>query len=160
MEPDIRGYRGQVRDLPALLARVAALPAPVQLLRADRVYDADHLRHAAALAARAFAEGRARTGAIGTETLLYTAGERQIGRALAFMGLQEGTTAIAALSWGEGLDPLAAAEGWVRDDAVLAGDAAVLDAFGITETERAMLPPERWGDLVLERVALVDVLKA
>ena len=137
-------------------ALLATVPKGVQLLRADRVYGADHLRHAAALAARAIAEGRARTNDVATETLLYAAGERQIGKALAFLGIVEGVRAVAAVSWGPAWTPPA---GWTRDDAALDGGPAVLDAFGIGEAERAMLPRERWGDLVLERVALTDAWK-
>ena len=160
-DPEIRGYRGEVRDVRALVARVQALGAPVQLVRADRVYGRDHLLHAARLAERALAQGRARASDLPTETALYAAGERQIGKALAFLGLHEGARAVAAVAWdASALDALAEAEGWTRDDAVLQGGEAVLDAFGVTEGERAMLPPARWGELVLERVALVDVMKA
>jgi tRNA threonylcarbamoyladenosine modification (KEOPS) complex Cgi121 subunit len=152
-EPRISAYRiPPVADVRALLARV---PKGVQLVRADRVYGADHLRHAAALAQRAIDEGRARTADVATETALYAAGERQIGKALAFLGLQEGVSAVAVVAWA----PFAPPAGWIPDGSVLDGGPAVLDAFGVTETERAMLPRERWGDLVLERVALTDVLK-
>lgn len=153
-ELTIRGYRARVGDVKALLARV---PKGVQLLRADRVYGADHLRHAARLAERAVAEGRARTSDAQTETVLYAAGERQIGRALAFIGLVEGVDAVAVVSWGPEWEPPA---DWRRDDGALAGGPHVLDAFGVPAEERALFPPERWGDIILERVALVDVLKA
>lgn len=160
----VRGYRGPVHDVRALLARIAAArdALPLQLMRADRVYGVDHLRHAATLAARAVAAGRARSADLPTETLLYAAGERQVGRAIDFLGLRDGMDAIAAVAWGpaEALDAFAQREGWVRDDAVLDGDEAVLDAFGVTDDERAMLPRARWGEFVLERVGLVDVLKA
>lgn len=152
-EPTIAAYHcPPLTDIKALLAHV---PKGVQLLRADRIYGADHLRHAAALAARAFADGRARSGDLATETLLYAAGERQIGKALAFMGLAPGVASVAAVSWSAWMPPA----DWTRDDAALAGGAHVLDAFGVTPTERAMLPRERWGELILERVALTDVLK-
>src|SRR5581483_10058409 len=131
-EPAIHAYRGRVDDVKALLARI---PKGVQLLRADRVYGPDHLRLAARLAARAVAEGRARSADLPTETLLYAAGERQVGKAIAFLGLHAGVVAIAA-------------------------GPTVLDAFGVSPEERAMLPPSRWDELVLERVALTDVLKA
>lgn len=164
-EPVIRGYRAtSPLDVPGLLAATRALGAPVQLVRADRVHGRDHLTLAATLAARAFREGRARTADVPTETALYAAGERQIGKALAFLGLQPETRAVAAVAWGPGaeaaLDSLARAQGWARDEAALAGGPHVLDAFGIGAEERAFFAPERWGDLVLERVALVDVLKA
>ena len=165
-EPTLRAYQATVGDVPSLLRRLAQARGalPVQLLRADRVHGADHLRLAAMLAARALAEGRARAADLPTETLLYAAGERQVGKALAFLGLAEGVQGVAALAWGAeaeaALDAFAVAEGWTRDDGLLAGGPDVLDAFGVTAEERAMFPRSRWGDLVLERVALVDVLKA
>lgn len=157
--PVIRAYRGDVRDVRALVDRVRG--KPIQLLRADRVYGVDHLRHAAALAARAIVDGRARGADLATETLLYAAGERQVSRALALLGLAEGARGMAAVSWDAAvLDEFARAEGWVRDDALLEGDESVLDAFGIGAQERTMIPRARWGDLILEKVALADVLKA
>lgn len=159
VELTIRGYRTAAIDLRALLAAVRG--KPIQLLRADRVYGADHLRHAAALATRALAEGRARAADLPTETLVYAAGERQVQRALARLGLHDGAREIAAVAWDAGaLDALAASQGWTRDDALLAGDERALDAFGLHEVERAMLPRARWGELILERVALSDALKA
>lgn len=151
-----------VRDVPALLARLQRRGLAVQLLRADRVYGADHLKLAALLAQRAYVQGRARTADVPTETLLYAAGERQVGKALAFLGLAEGMDRIAAVGWcaPEDLDAMARAEGWTRDDTLLEGSDEALDAFGVTAEERALLPREKWADLVLERVALVDVLKA
>ena len=155
MSPSVAGYRGPVRDVKSLVQRAQGLT----LLRADRVYGRDHLLHAAALAERAVAEGRARSADVQTETLLYAAGERQIGKALDFLGLRDGMDAVAVVAWSDP-EPLARALGWTRDDAVLEGGPSVLDAFGVGEEERAMLPPERWAELVLEKVALTDVLKA
>lgn len=130
------------------------------LLRADRVYGADHLRHAARLAERAIDQGRARSADRATEALLYAAGERQVHKAIALVGLTPEIQAIAAISWdAAALDAIATREGWTRDDALLAGDEGVLDAFGVTREERAMISRERWGDLVLEKVALLDVAK-
>ena len=159
MEPVVRGYRGEIRDVKALVERVRG--KPLQLFRADRVYGADHLRHAAALALRAIDEGRARTSDLATETLVYAAGERQVHKALGLLGVNVVTRAFAAVAWDEkALDALAEEMRWTRDDAVLDGDEHVLDAFGVAEVERAMLPRERRGELILERVALSDVLKA
>lgn len=153
--PEVLGYRATIRDVRSLLQQAQGLT----LLRADRVYGREHLLHAAALAQRAVKEGRARSADVQTETLLYAAGERQIGKALDFMGVREGVDAVAVVAWRDPA-PLAEALGWTRDDAVLDGSPAVLDAFGVTPEERAMLPRERWGELILERVALTDVLKS
>jgi KEOPS complex subunit Cgi121 len=167
-EPLVRGYVAPhgVGDVRALLAALrdheATHAARIQPLRADRVHGEDHLRLAALLARRAVDGGRARAADLSAETMLYAAGERQVSRALEKMGLRPETREVAVVAWGRGdaVDAWAAACGWRRDDAVLAGDDAVLDAFGVTAEERALVPREKWGDLVLERVALVDVLKA
>jgi len=159
VDPVVRGYRGEVRDVKALVER--ARGKPLALFRADRVYGAPHLLHAAALARRAFDEGRARTSDLPTETLVYAAGERQVHKALALLGVTVVTRELAAVAWdAAALDALALELGWERDDEVLAGDERALDALGVTREERAMLPRARWGELVLERVALSDVLKA
>lgn len=156
--PEFRAYSADIRDVPALVKRI---PPHVQLLRADRVYGRDHLALAAQLAGRAIAEGRGRSTELATETLVYAAGERQIGKALAFLGLHEGARGVAAVAWDPAaLDVLAKREGWQREDALLEGDESVLDAFHVSSAERALFPPERWGDLILERVALTDVLKS
>ncbi|MFA5860297.1 MAG: KEOPS complex subunit Cgi121 [Candidatus Thermoplasmatota archaeon] len=156
--PELRAYHADISDVPALVKRI---PPRVQLLRADRVYGPDHLTLAAQLAARALAEGRARSADIATETLVYAAGERQIGKALVFLGLHEGAQTVAAVAWDPAaLDAFAARERWRREDALLEGDESVLDAFHVSAAERALFPRERWGDIILERVALTDVLKA
>src|SRR5581483_4382316 len=47
---------------------------------------------------------------------------RRVGKAIAFLGLHAGVVAIAAVAWDRAaLDALARAEGWTRDDALLAG---------------------------------------
>lgn len=158
----MRGYRGLVQDVAPIVARVKASATPVLLLRADRVYGRDHLVLAARLAAKALDEGRARATDVATETALYAAGERQIGKALAFAGLHPGAREVAAIAWdrADAVEAIASELRWSRDDGVLEGDARALAAFGVTDQEREMFPRERWGDLILERVALVDVLKA
>ena len=158
-DPLVRGYRGEARDVKALVERVRG--KPLQLFRADRIYGADHLVHAATLAQRAFDEGRARTSDLATETLVYAAGERQVHKALALLGVSVITREIAVIAWdAAAIDSLAEELGWTRDDSVLEGDERVLEAFGIAADERGMLPRERWANLILERVALSDVLKA
>lgn len=165
--PAIAAYRARIEDVPALLGRLRQFEEDhacrIQPLRADRVHGPDHLLLAAHLAQCAVLGQRARSADLPTETLLYAAGERQVGKAIAFLGLQAGTAAVAALAWGEApeaaLEAWARAEGWERDDALLAGDDGVLDAFGVPAAARSMFALERRGDLVLEKVALLDVAK-
>lgn len=164
----VAAYRGHVSDLKALLAHVQThgshYECELQLLDATRVMGPDHLQSAAQHATRAFTEGRNAAATRALETLRYASGERQIAKALQKMGLREGEQVpVAVVALGERAEEALAAIpgsfGWHRDDTLLAPDPAALPAFGITDEERAITPPERWPDLVLERVALVDVLK-
>lgn len=163
MRVELRGYRGRVADVPGILRRVAGLAprAEVQLLRADRILGEDHLQSAILHADRAFAAGRNAAAAWPLEVLRYAAGERQLGKALSFLGLAEGVEGVAAVVRGDAatLDALAAALGWTRDDRVLAATPTKLDAWRATDAERAAFPPERVADFALERVALADVAR-
>ncbi len=159
----IAGYRGRV---PSVRELVAAIPetSRLQFLRADRVYGRDHLVVAARAALRAFERGRAKGGSLPVEAVRYAAGERQIGKALSLLGLQPGESReIAALGFGDdaskAMEEVAARFGWVRDDGVVRARDDALDTLGIPLRARGLLPRARWGDLVIERVALADLLK-
>ena len=45
------------------------------------------------------------------------------------------------------------------DDKVLEGDRDTLKRFGITNQELHTIPESKYGDLILEKVALVDIIK-
>lgn len=171
MHVEIRGFVGDEPDLPALLARVReasyAHDAPVQVLRADRVWGRAHVERAAELAVRAFASGRHRATELPLEFLSYAAGDRQIARALERLGVRAGRNLpLAGVAFGVraalALDHLERASGWRRDDEVLRAPKGedVLEALGVDAVTRAVVPREAWAGLVLERVALVDLPKS
>ena len=47
----------------------------------------------------------------------------------------------------------------VRDDEVLIGDNSTLERFGLSKEELAAVPEDQWLELVLEKVALLDIQK-
>jgi len=152
---------GVVRDPKALVrtAQEAAAPGSAQLFTATMVVGSEHLLVAAERAGRAFAEGTAVCDSLPLETLLYASGERQISAALAKMGVKVGDDAIALLCWDTDPDRIITAIGFRREDSRLDPDPAKLRAFGLTDLEISTVPAARAVDLVLERVALVDLLK-
>lgn len=157
------GARGRVDDVPGVLAAVqrfaAAHGCELQLLDARLVCGVDHLRSAVAHADRAFARGTNVAKQRTVEVLRYAAGARQIDEALGRMGLRADTTTIAVVVLGDGpAEDLIGDLGWTRDDGVLEASEAKLRAFGIGPEELAAVPEGRRADLVLERVALVDLL--
>lgn len=159
-----RAYEGEVPPIEVLLAALREEGAKAQLFDATRVAGADHLAAALAMSERAAARGESGARDAGLDFLRFLAGERQIARALAAMGVRPGRGVIGAFVMDDGgaLDRVAARFAWQREDALLEPEARgglehVLDAWGIPLAERAAVP--RPVDLVLERVALTDAWK-
>lgn len=179
--------RVDVDDLDEFLDRLDRVGAghdcAIQAFDADYVLGRDHLRAAVERADRAFEreENVARDRAV--EILLYAAGRRQIDRALR-MGVPEDESDVVVVVHAPATDPdgSEADHGPAPDDdphhreraAADAVDArlapaetlsadridceAVREFFGVTDAELAATDAEL-GDLVRERVALLDVEK-
>lgn len=164
----------ETRDLRAWLVKVSAGRAQefrerlvetasraeceVLVLRADLVFGYDHLRSALYHAKRAIREGRNSSESLAMETLLYASGERQLSTAIDKMSADAssdrvivaqltGSKTISDPSW-EPMDRMK--DEWKPED---------LARFGVSMEEMATVSPDRALDLVLEKVASVDVLK-
>jgi tRNA threonylcarbamoyladenosine modification (KEOPS) complex Cgi121 subunit len=160
----LAGLRGPLKLEDVLfLVKKSARIAPLQVVRADRVVGADHVRQAARCARRAMAEGRAQANSLETEFLRYLAGERQVKTALAKMGLPEVADAAVAVGFGphraDALTHLAEALGAEEDDGLAAASMAKLRSFGVAEAALAATTPARHLDLALEAVAAVDLMR-
>lgn len=142
----------------------------IQIFDAGFIYGKDHLISAYEHAERAIAQEKAISNNIGMEILLYASGEYQIKNALSKLGIKENTKNVAMAIIGEIKNPDAVLEDFfsklnsegidlVRDDEVLIGDKSTLQRFGLSKEELAAVPEERWLELVLEKVALLDIQK-
>ena len=105
------GFRGAVPDVQGTLAKLGEVAkgsgVRTQLLNADLVYGPGHLLAAFKAAARATARGRSKASELALELVRYAAGERQIGAALAKMGVGKGAgdeERIACILWPAELD--------------------------------------------------------
>jgi len=157
---EILGALGAATDPDVRLAVLREFGGDIQLLDARLVCGRDHLVSAAEHAERAMREGTNAAKTLAVEFVLYASGERQIGDALAKMGIRDGTTQFAVVAFGSvdiatALDALAL----TRDDSVLEASRQKLRAFGVSKAEIDSVPEDRQADLVLERVAMVDLLK-
>jgi KEOPS complex subunit Cgi121 len=129
----------------------------VLVVRGDMVFGEDHLRSALYHAKKAMREGRNSSDSLSMETLLYASGERQLSSAIKKMAIDDAvrSAVVARLEDGE----LKVEESWIRLPKARNDDASSdLVRFGFSREEldtagRAAI------DLVLERVAAVDVLK-
>ena len=143
----------------------------IQAFDATVVYGKDHLISATTHAQRAFKQGRNATNSLALEILLYAAGERQIQKAIKKMGVKKGKQQIAFILTNEltqkknkHIDEAVIKKfletfHLVSAEKVLEGNRNTLKRFGITTQELATISEGNYGDLILEKVALVDVIK-
>lgn len=132
--------------------------ASIQLVDADKVFGMDHLRSALEKAARAFKAKENVSDTLATEMMLYLSGCRQIQEALDLIGLRERPEKIVILIDKEPQDILVRFS-LDEDDSVLSPEGKDIGQMKITDAEAATVRENRRIDLVLERVASVDIKK-
>jgi tRNA threonylcarbamoyladenosine modification (KEOPS) complex Cgi121 subunit len=137
--------------------------ALVALLDARGVAGERHLLSAWAHLGRARQRGETRLRDRGAEFLLFVAGDDQLPRALAKVGV--GADSEEFVLVGERPrepGPLLASFGLVEDPEVYPRPVrvAVLDRLGITPEDRSVVPESSWEGLVLERVAMLEMTAA
>ena len=138
----------------------------VQALNADLLSGVRHIQFAVEKAIRSFESGKNTANNLGMEIMLYASGSRQIEKALD-LGVKNGENRVAIVLIGEN----------VPDEAVFdimtllnSEDASIVDysdrkkedllkLFNITAAELEAVGEDKIPELVLERVALVDVMK-
>ena len=131
----------------------------LQALDADKIAGEEHIRFAIEKAINSFKTGTNIANDLSKEIMLYAAGTRQINKAVK-LGIHKGENNIVIVAVGKaqlsGFDEIRPAD-------VLAYNASkreqLMKAFGITKEELEAVGEEKLPELVLERVALVDVIK-
>jgi KEOPS complex subunit Cgi121 len=173
----IVGAKGTIPDIDHLLARISQFAenqqVAIQVMDANVVYGKNHLVSAAEHAIRAFTQKTNTMNSLAMETLLYASGERQIKLGIQKMGVKPGKGDIAFV-FIDKQRGIAEAQGnladqdvntmlktlqLVRDDSVLEGDEDTLRQFGISDEELETVTKAKYGYLILEKVALVDIIK-
>ncbi len=146
----------------ALLRRASELETDIVLMDADKVCGKEHLESAVFHARRAFERGTNASNTLGMEVILYASGERQISKAKKKMGLHQDTERVAVIILGPedaDVQEVLIALGLRRDDPLLDCSLEKGLAFGIDRTEMETVGEEMLTDLVLEKVAFVEMLK-
>lgn len=155
------GCLGKVDDPSALLERLRALgKGEIILLDADLVCGPEHIASAVAHAERAFRYGTNSSDVLAMEIMLYASGEKQLAKGRERMSPKKGAERIALVCLGQPLDDHDMhALHLKRDDSVLAFSVQKARTLGVGDKEIASVPEHLVPDLVLERVAFVEVLK-
>ncbi|TGC08427.1 KEOPS complex subunit Cgi121 [Methanolobus halotolerans] len=168
---DFRVFCGHtvIKDIPGFLKQISSVSSEngtiIQAMNAGMIVGEKHVAFAVEKALRAIANKCNAANDPGIEIMRYASGKRQIGDAF-LMGVHEGEMDIVFVVLG---DPeniscsLAELGGLVCKKDVIEYSArkreAILSQFDITEKEIGAVGEEMVPELVLERVALVDVLK-
>jgi KEOPS complex subunit Cgi121 len=166
----IFGARGNIQNVDNFLDKTISFGKEkgivVQAFNADVIYDKKHLISAVEHANRAFENKTNTTNSLEMEILLYSSGERQLKLAIPKMGVISGDSNVAFVfvkNKGEtsdkAIDEFLDHVSLKRDDKVLLGNADTLKKFGIKENEIQTVTEDKYGHLILEKVAMVDIIK-
>jgi KEOPS complex subunit Cgi121 len=153
-----------IKDIEIFLTKIKEISkgkdTVILALDADKLAGKEHLMFAIEKAMKSFKTGRNIANDLGKEIMLYAAGTRQINRAM-IIGVHNGNNNIALVAIGDDVD-LSLFEEITRKHVLQyegSKNRALVEIFNITDEEIKIVGVERIPELVLERVALVDVLK-
>jgi KEOPS complex subunit Cgi121 len=167
----IIGAKGDIQDVDSFLRKLSQFVEKkdilIQIFDAELIYGENHLISAYEHAKRAMDRKSNTTNSLEMETLLYSSGERQLKLAIPKMGVKKGSVSIAIIFISEtqskNSDKLVSEFfkefSLERDDSVLDGNEVTLKKFGISENELKTVTKEKYGGLILEKVAMVDIIK-
>lgn len=154
-----------VSDTAEVLAQVNAVAektgSTIVLFDAEKIAGVEHIRSAIRHAKRSVASGKPIARTLAMEILLYVSGQRQCSLTPRF-GLHPGRNFLFVAVLGgdavqarELLDRIIIGE----EHKVTAAVPVLMKEFGITEEEVAVVGVDRIGELVIERVVLMDAYK-
>jgi KEOPS complex subunit Cgi121 len=167
---EIFGAKGNIQNVDRFLDKITSFGKEkelvIQAFNADLIYGKEHLISAVKHAKRAFENKTNSTNSLEMEILLYSSGGRQLKLAIPKMGVVSGDSKVAFVFIKnkevksdsiiyEFLDHVSLK----RDDKVLLGNADTLKKFGIKKNEIQTVAEDKYGHLILEKVALVDIIK-
>ena len=166
----IFGAKGNIQNVDSFLDKIIKYRKEkeliIQAFNADVIYDKEHLISAFKHAKRAFKNKTNSTNSLEMEILLYSSGERQLKLAIPKMGVVSGNSNVGfifvkdkAMISDRIINEFLDYVSLKRDDKVLLGNADTLKKFGIKKNEIQTVTEDKYGHLILEKVALVDIIK-
>ncbi len=166
----IIGAIGSIKDVDIFLKQISSFAKDnnlvIQAFDANVIYGKKHLISAVEHAVRAIERKTNTTNSLEMEILLYASGERQLKLAIPKIGVKKGEANISLVFFNkirrfsdllieEFLDQLSLK----REDKVLKGTIDTLKKFGLNDSEIKTVTKAKYKDLILEKVAMVDVIK-
>jgi len=164
----IIGAKGKISNIDKFLEKINSFcekkSIVIQVFNAEMIFADKHIISAYEHAKRAFEQKTNTTNTLAMEILLYASGERQLKLAIPKIGVKKGQADIAIIFIGDKItdkliDELMQELSIKRDDKVLEGDINTLKKFGLKESEIKTVSKDKYGGLILEKIALVDIIK-
>lgn len=170
----IVGAKGYIENVDNFLKKVGDFAQHhkiiIQTFNADLIYGERHIISAVEHAVRAMDQKTNTTKSLEMEILLYASGERQLKLAIPKMGVKKGKLNIVFVLINDTkntkgsipdktINELIELFSLDRDDEVIEGDESTLRKFGINENQMKTVTKAKYGDLILEKVAMVDIIK-
>ncbi len=168
MNVEVFGAEGKIEDIEKFLEKIQIFSDKnnliIQVFNSDMIFDRIHLISAAEHALRAEKNEGMSSNSLSMEILLYASGERQLKNAIPMMGVKKGESRIAFVLISEKEEKISIKNllellDLKRNDKVLEGNSSILKKFGISDSEIKTVSKDKYGDLILEKVALVDIIK-
>ena len=136
----------------------------IQAFNADVIYGKSHLISAIYHAQRAFERKINTTNSIEKEILLYASGERQLKLAIPKIGVVEGNVNVVFVFIGDIISNKLIEEFITmfclnKEEKLIEGDENTLKRFGLNELELKTVNKNNYSNLILEKVAMVDIIK-
>ena len=166
--------QGTIQDIDSFLQQVLSFSQEnkivIQAFNADVIYGKNHLASAVEHAVRAMKRKTNTTNSLAMEILLYASGERQLKLAIPKMGVKSGNGNVAFVFVDDRketdgkisdklVDEFLKKLSLVRNDKALEGNKDTLRKFGVNEDEIKTVTKAKYGHLILEKVAMVDIIK-
>ena len=170
----IVGAQGTIQDIDSFLQQVLSFSQEnkivIQAFNADVIYGKNHLASAVEHAVRAMKRKTNTTNSLAMEILLYASGERQLKLAIPKMGVKSGNGNVAFVFVDDRketdgkisdqlVDEFLKKLSLVRNDKALEGNKDTLRKFGVNEDEIKTVTKAKYGHLILEKIAMVDIIK-
>ena len=160
-----------IADLPAFLQSLNSFSEKnnikIQGFDARKIIDQDHLFFSIHRARQAFESGTNEAKDIGLEVMRFSSGQKQIGKSFS-MGLIQGENRSYFILFGESSTDLDSiknaftAEFCLSECSELTADEKrpfLMNQFGIADAELKAAGEHKFKDLILERIALVDLTR-
>jgi tRNA threonylcarbamoyladenosine modification (KEOPS) complex Cgi121 subunit len=168
----IFGAKGLIKDKKKILNKISIFSEKndiiIQVFDADLIYGKNHLISSIKHAQRAIKRGKNTTNSLAMEIILYASGDRQLKLAIPKMGLKDdiNKTAFIILNKNNNykninnlIEELLKLLSLKRCDNVLNGNEETLKKFGIYKNEIKTISKKNFENLIIEKIALVDILK-